>query len=104
MKGVDGARVLSLILLTWGTGADLEAGAVSTYSSSSLWIDAARSRFLAVGVLMRIGLSFFGFRGEGLALGGGAGAGEGGTEVLGLLPSLSLIFVVPDEGVGTDGG
>lgn len=103
MKGVDGARVLSLILLTLGAEVDLEAEAARSSSSSSLWIAAARSLFLAVGVLMRMGLSFFGFL-AGLALGGGAGADEGGTEFLGLLPSFSLILGVLEEGVGIEGG
>lgn len=73
---------------------------LSALSSSSLRVAAARSRFLAVGVLMRIGFSFFGLR-VGLAFGGGAEEDEGG---FGLLPSLSFIFGVPDEGVGTDDG
>lgn len=73
---------------------------MNALSSSSLRVAAARSRFLAVGVLIRIGFSFFGLR-AGLALGGGAEADDGG---FGRLPSLSFNFGVPDEGVGTGGG
>ena len=98
MKGVVGARALSLIFLIPADG----AGAVSGIGlSSSLW--AAKSRFLEVGVESRGGRSFLGFRGAFAGLATASGCGRtGAVAVLGVPePNLSVSFGVLVEGVAT---
>ena len=82
--------------------ADFDTKVVSS-SSSSLRVEAARSRFFEVGVLMRIGFSFLGLR-VALAFGALVGVDVGTAEGLEVLLNLSFSLGMPDEGVESDKG
>lgn len=105
MKGleVDGGRVLSVIFGILAGGADR-----ANVSSSSLRVEAARSRFLAVGVVVRAGLSLLVFRGAfvfgGAREAGGAVGVSFGEAALVPLPNLSFNFGGAVEGLSTGAG